>query len=114
MSFAVPPPSERLRAIGPLAKLPEPAKRALEPRSDFFDPLPAPGPHDWLANYPEPGQSFERFLRSQPNRLDAPQSKLYLQPLGEFAEDEAPLSGGCGSLQPGFSAWKSKCSPPWT
>jgi archaemetzincin len=102
MSFAVPPPSERLQAISPLAGLPEPVKRALEPRGEFFDPLPAPGPNDWLANHPEPGQPFERFLHSQPNRPDAPRRKLYLQPLGEFAEDEAPALGLLRQFAAGF------------
>ncbi|HZO88702.1 MAG TPA: archaemetzincin [Chthonomonadaceae bacterium] len=89
MRFLPPGTKERLDAIGPTAGLPEPVRRALEPR-EAFAPLPPPGPHDWLANHPEPGQSFEDFLRSRPNRPDARRHKLYLQPLGQFAPGDSP------------------------
>lgn len=49
-----------------------------------FEPLPPPGPHDWLAVHPEPGQSFEDFLAARPNRPDAVRNRLYFQPLEEF------------------------------
>jgi archaemetzincin len=64
-------------------------QRAFEPADDF-EPVPAPGPNDWLAVHPEPGQSFEQFVRSGPNRPDKKRNILYLQPLGEFREGAAP------------------------
>ena len=89
MGFETPNESERLRAIGSVENLPQVVKRALEP-GDAFAPMPVPGPHDWLAAHPEPGQSFEQFVRSRPNRPDRQRNIIYLQPLGDFPSDEAP------------------------
>lgn len=92
MQFEPPTESERLAAIGPTAGLPPALQRALAPGADFV-PLPAPGPHDWLANHPEPGQTFAEFVRSRPLRPDQARHKLCLQPLGEFDPQAAALFG---------------------
>jgi archaemetzincin len=89
MGFEVPSERQRRQAIGSIEGLPAILKRALDPGGDF-EPMPAPGPHDWLAAHPEPGQSFEQFVRSKPNRPDKKRSVIYLQPLGEFRPDNAP------------------------
>ncbi len=89
MGFETPNESERRRAIGSVENLPQALKRALEPGDDFA-PMPAPGPHDWLAVHSESGQSFEQFVRSRPNRPDKQRNIIYLQPLGDFPADEAP------------------------
>ncbi len=85
----MPNQDQRLRAIGPVEGLPSVLQRALDP-AEAFEPLPAPGPSDWLAAHPEPGQSFEQFLRSKPNRPDKGRRIIYLQPLGEFRQGQAP------------------------
>jgi archaemetzincin len=54
-------------------------------------PLPPPGPNDWLANHREPGQTFEQFVASRPNRPDARHRTIYLQPLGGFRMPLEPL-----------------------
>jgi archaemetzincin len=89
MNFHVPSKEQRLQAIGTTARLSPALQRAFDPTTDF-EPVPAPGPNDWLAVHPEPGQSFEQFARSGPNRPDKKKSILYLQPLGEFRTGEAP------------------------
>ena len=89
MSFRVPNKEQRLQAIGTTAGLSVILQRAFDP-ADSFEPVPAPGPNDWLAVHPESGQSFEQFVRSGPNRPDSKRNILYLQPLGEFREGEAP------------------------
>ena len=89
MAFETPKESERLRAIGSVENLPRVVRRAFEPAGDFVA-LPAPGPSDWLAAHPEPGQSFAEFVRSRPNRPDKQRKIIYLQPLGDFPADEAP------------------------
>ncbi len=89
MRFRPPGNAERLRAIGPTDSLPHALRRALEPGDDF-EPIPKPGPHDWLANRQEPGQTFQDFVRSRANRPDAIRSKIYLQPLEAFPEGESP------------------------
>src|SRR5262245_34128616 len=87
---STPPTSaQRAAAIGPTEGLPEALRRALQPAHDF-QPIPPPGPADWLANHREAGQSFEQFVRSRPNRPDQRRRKLYLQPIGSFSQGEAP------------------------
>lgn len=89
MRFAPPTRAQQLAATGPTSDLPEALRRALEPGEDF-PPVPAPGPSDWLANHHEPGQTFERFVNSQPSRPSAGRRVLYLQPLGSWEQDEGP------------------------
>ncbi len=71
-----------LAAIGDTHGLPPELQCALKPAA--FESLPAPGPNDWLANHPEPGQTFDDFVRSQPNRPTPKRHTIYLQPLGNF------------------------------
>ena len=78
---------ERLKAVGPTNALPPALQRALA--TEDFAPLPAPGPQDWLAVHPEPGQTFEEFRRGQPNRPDEQRHIIYLQPLGKFPEKQS-------------------------
>ncbi len=89
MAFEVPNAQKRLEAIGPVADLPPSLRKALDPASQF-EPVPAPGPSDWLAAHQESGQSFQQFLQSRPNRPDAKRRIIYLQPLGDFPPGKAP------------------------
>ncbi len=89
MIFQIPSQDQRLRALGSVQGLPTVLQRAFVP-TEAFEPMPAPGPSDWLAAHPEPGQSFEQFVRSKPNQPDKERKVIYLQPLGEFREGQAP------------------------
>jgi len=88
LEFRPPNAIERSSALGSLAHLPEPLRRALDP-GDSFQLMPKLGPLDWLANHDEPGQTFDEFVRSQPNRPEGRRRKIYLVPLGD-------LQGGGG------------------
>ena len=85
------PPGEKQRrsAIGSTAGLPPRMQRAFDP-ADHFEPIPTPGPSDWLAKHPEPGQTFAQYRQERANRPDKMRRKLYLQPLGEFPADTSP------------------------
>src|SRR5437867_1534961 len=85
--FAPPDAEQRRLAIGYTHALPAALRCALDPAA--FEPIRAPGPSDWLANHPEKGQTFDDFVRSQPNRPTAERRIIYLQPLGTF--DLGPL-----------------------
>jgi archaemetzincin len=89
MKFTPPSLRQRIEAIGAIGDAPVALRRALESHEDFA-PLPLPGPSDWLAVHPEPGQTFERFRRARPNRPDAQRHTLHLQPLGAFGAGESP------------------------
>jgi len=90
MTFKPPSSSERLQAIGSTQGLPAVLRNALDPHFDF-QPIPIPKPGDWLAEHAEPGQTFEEYALSRPNRPDKNRRKLYLQPMGEFPQGKIPL-----------------------
>lgn len=91
MNFKPPTASERLEAIGSTSELPANLRKALEPGADF-ESIPVPQQSDWLAVHRESGQTYDRFVRSKPNRPDKVRRKIYLQPLGEFPEGKIPLA----------------------
>ncbi len=91
MNFNPPTAEERLKAIGKTEGLEEILRKTLEPADDF-EPIPAPHPGDWLAVHYEPGQTFDEFVKSKPNRPDKTRKKIYLQPLGEFPKGQIPLT----------------------
>lgn len=90
--WTVPPAKDRLAAVGDTSALAAPLRRAFDPGADgdFFDPLPAPAPDDWLANHPEDGQSFDQFVASRPNKPDGRRKTLYFLPLGAFDKQRSP------------------------
>lgn len=99
--FRVPGPEERLRAIGDTSGLPGPLRRALDPASGF-EPIPKPGPMDWLAQHPESGQTFEEFRRARKDTPVPGRSTVYLQPLGAFEGTGAPSLGALREFAEAF------------
>src|SRR6266581_2970570 len=92
IAMAFTPPSEKTirDAIGDLSGLPIVLQRTFTPDRDAFDPIPKPGPNDWLAVHQEPGQTFDEFKGSQPNRPTESRRVIYLQLLGDFAPERSP------------------------
>jgi archaemetzincin len=90
MAFVPPGPDEQARAVGPLGELPPDLRRAFTPGNDF-DPVPGPGPHDWLSVARERGQGFERFARVTSNRPGEARPQIGLQPVGELSAEQARL-----------------------
>jgi hypothetical protein len=84
-----PTPEPTQPAVGTLEDVPAHLRRAFEETGDF-DPLPPPRPHDWLAQHPEPGQTFDQFLRAPHHRPDARRHRLYFLPLGDFPPGRSP------------------------
>ncbi len=74
--------------MGPVAGLPATLRRALDEQG--FDPIPRPGPGDWLASHPEPGQTFAAFAAGHPLRPDPARRVIYLQPFGPFDTGQQP------------------------
>jgi archaemetzincin len=111
MGFETPGEKQRRQAIGSAEGLPQVLKKALDPADDF-EPLPVPGPHDWLAAHPEPGQTFAQFVQSGPNRPDQKRSIIYLQPLGEFPKGEAPPVDMLREYAAAYFAMEVRVLPP--
>src|SRR5262245_12447377 len=58
-------------------------ERKLRP---LADPLPRPRPGDWLAEHPEPGQTFADYLDSHPVRKSDKLHTIHLCLVGDFTE----------------------------
>ena len=114
VAMAFTPPDEKTihDAIGSLSGLPSILQRAFAPDRDSFDPIPKPGPNDWLAVHEEPGQTFDEFKTSQPNRPTQGRRVIYLQPLGDFAPERSPSIGKLQKFAGAFFAMDVKELPP--
>jgi len=73
------------RSPGPVAAA---ATSSTELVIDILDhlamPLPTPGSSDWLANYPEAGQSYAAWKRADPVMATPERGTLVVQPMGSF------------------------------
>jgi archaemetzincin len=85
MAFEPPDSEIRRAAVGDLAQMAALLQHAFAPDSDAFEPIPKPGPHDWLAVHDETGETFDDFTVSQPNRPTPARHIIYLQPIGDFS-----------------------------
>lgn len=90
--FRKPTQADIVSAIGNVKALPPSLQQALRPDA-AFEPISAPRPGDWLAEHSEPGQTFEAYAASRPNRPDERRNVIYLQPLGPFFKDRSPDLG---------------------
>jgi archaemetzincin len=111
MAFEVPNPEMQRAAVGDLRTLPPLLKRAFAPDSPDLRPIPNPGPRDWLASHPEPGQTFDGFLALRPNRPTSTRRVIYLQPLGEFPPEGSPSISKLCEFAAAFFAMEVKAFP---
>lgn len=110
-NFEPPGEEQRLRAAGHLDGLPETLRRAFTPGS-AFEPVPEPGPHDWLANHSEPGQTFAEFTEEKPHRPEGSKRILYLVALGEFPDNESPSLALLKDYAQAFFGLEVRTLPP--
>ena len=68
-----------LDALGAVKNVPS-SVRALLASDEGVEPLPDPGPHEWLAIHEEGGQTFDEFVRTA-NRPPDGERIVYLQPI---------------------------------
>ena len=101
---------QRRAAIGSMRNVPRDMRLALDP-SDDFDPIPAPGPSDWLAQHQEFGQTFAQFQLGNPNRPNQKRNVLYFQPLGEFPAESSPDLDTLSDFAEAFFQLKVKILP---
>jgi archaemetzincin len=84
------PVPARVAAIGYTAPLAPELRRALDHTA--FEPMPQPGPEDWLARHPEKPQSFQDYLHAGGNVPDPQRKVIYLLPIGAFPATAPPLA----------------------
>jgi archaemetzincin len=70
------------RAAAPSS--PEALRLAIEKVRPLHKEMGPPQPGDWLETFPEPGQTFEEYIRGNPTRPEGTRHVLYVQPLGTF------------------------------
>jgi archaemetzincin len=87
-----------LGALGAIQDLP-PSFRALLASEEAGEPLPEPGPHEWLSIHEECGQTFDEFVRSV---IPPPSGErtVYLQPV----DTAGALSDTCLTTLASFTA----------
>ena len=61
---------------------------AMDKLRPLHSKLGKPEPGDWLAVHPEPGQSFQEYLSSDPVTPRGQRRVIYIQPLGEFTPSQ--------------------------
>jgi archaemetzincin len=66
--------------------MPAPYLELEEKLRPLADPLPGPSPGDWLAEHPEPGQTFAEYLDARPVRKSDKLNTIYLCLVGDFSE----------------------------
>ncbi len=59
--------------------------KAVEP---FFEPMPEPGAMDWLATFPENGQTFAEYIGGNPTLPAGERKTLYIQPIGKLTPEQ--------------------------
>lgn len=55
--------------------------KSVEP---FFELMGEPSENEWLASFPEEGQTFEQYINAGPTLPTEKRNKIYIQPLGKF------------------------------
>jgi archaemetzincin len=78
-------------AVGAIAALAPPLRRAFEVHDDF-EPMGPPAPGEWLAEHPEQPQTFAHFLDAATNVPAGKRRIIYLLPLGAFPDTAPPLA----------------------
>lgn len=63
-------------------------RRMMEKIRPLFTKKKAPAANDWLARHKEPGQTFDAYLASDPNRPTPRRKKIYLQAIGDFSKEQ--------------------------
>ena len=58
----------------------------------LFEKKKPPRPSDWLASHAEAGQSFDEYLKINPNRPTSLRKVIYLLPIGTFSEEEQKVA----------------------
>ncbi len=69
-------------------KVPENYQKVITAIEPFFKPMGKPATLDWLANFSENGQTFEQYINSNPTIPNEARKTLYIQPLGNFNENQ--------------------------
>jgi archaemetzincin len=68
----------------PAKPVPQNLFAAIKTVEPFFVKMGKPTPDEWLATYPESGQTFDEYIKEDPTLPTVERKILYIQPLGKF------------------------------
>jgi archaemetzincin len=83
---------------------------AFDPR--FFEKQHEPGPSDWLAAHPEPGQTFAAYTAQPPLGRTSRRHVIVLQPIGPFTPDERAVLDQLREFASAFFQLPVRVEPP--
>jgi len=72
----------------------------------------SPGPYDWLAHHPEPGQTFAQFKQERPFRPDKKKKFIFITLLGDFDRTQKEIVGLTAEYMQVYFGMPVKFSPP--
>lgn len=75
------------------------------------EPMPKPGPADWLSNHEEPGQTYEEWKDCARHEPDARRFAIRLMPLGDLGTDAFPSIDVLASYAEAFFAMPARPIP---
>jgi archaemetzincin len=90
----------------------EPFRIAAKKISPLHRKKSPPSPDDWLTTHEEPGQTFEQYRHSNPNRPTKTRTTLYVQPVGEFTPRQKGLVDETAELLSRFYNLRTKVLEP--
>ncbi len=93
-------------------QMPERIRSAAQKLVPLHRPKTAPGPHDWLANHHEDGQTADEYRRSNPNRPTQRRTTFYVQPIGDFTHAQEKLAKATADLLARFYNVPTKVLEP--
>ena len=111
LNFVPPSADVRKAAIDETSQLTPELQRYFDPGDDF-PPMPKPGPHDWLANNHEGGQTFKEFRQAEPNRPYHQRHVLYLVAMGEITERQMAQLEPLREYTEAYFTLEAKLLPP--
>lgn len=75
-------------ACGPSRSNDAAIRSAMEAVRPLHEPLGEPKPDEWLAQFPEPEQTFDEYLGQSPVTPQGERHVLYVQPIGELSRGQ--------------------------
>jgi hypothetical protein len=79
--FVVPNEQQRRGALGDFTNASARMRKCLEVVATFFEPIPKPGPSDWLTEHKEPGQTYDQFKQQHHATITAGENTIVIVPL---------------------------------
>ena len=86
--FVAPSLEESKAALGTFSEKDQEYGEYLRSLMDLFEPIPQPGPGDWLACHKEAGETFEAYSKGSYRKVTEKKNVIYLQPLEKIVTEE--------------------------